>query len=336
MLLGLYHKLHGVHRPVTMKKSVIKRRKRVVPAPQTPQTPGSQMPHPVGSPDSDGRSPSADIPEQQQRGTMNPDGSINLGFRPRNESTPDPVRRTILPEPTLTIRNQNGGPQQIPTATNDLTAYSSNSNGQGHNQQQRDMLDSLSNDNRLPPMTSYPSPTQQRPSLSPNTFLSPSRKRSFSSVEPEPQSQHAPRLDEKPVLPPVQLSQTKRLSSIKSILNPGFSESDSPSNDVDIDQNRNQGQQGMRLSPALFPAGPAVTTASPSTPSSTVTHSPGPAPIPSHSPMNANSTLSSPRDPRSESERAKQERREMLQREAEKMREMLKAKERELEELAMS
>jgi len=29
---GLYHKLHGVHRPVAMKKSTIKRRKRVVPA----------------------------------------------------------------------------------------------------------------------------------------------------------------------------------------------------------------------------------------------------------------------------------------------------------------
>ncbi|KAI4273664.1 MAG: hypothetical protein L6R38_006293, partial [Xanthoria sp. 2 TBL-2021] len=29
---GLYHKLHGVHRPMTMKKSIIKRRKRVVPA----------------------------------------------------------------------------------------------------------------------------------------------------------------------------------------------------------------------------------------------------------------------------------------------------------------
>ena len=30
--IGLYYKLHGSHRPVTMKKSVIKRRKRVVPA----------------------------------------------------------------------------------------------------------------------------------------------------------------------------------------------------------------------------------------------------------------------------------------------------------------
>ena len=26
-IIGLYHKLHGVHRPVTMKKSIIKRRK---------------------------------------------------------------------------------------------------------------------------------------------------------------------------------------------------------------------------------------------------------------------------------------------------------------------
>lgn len=32
MTAGLYHKLHGSHRPVAMKKSTIKRRKRVVPA----------------------------------------------------------------------------------------------------------------------------------------------------------------------------------------------------------------------------------------------------------------------------------------------------------------
>jgi hypothetical protein len=45
------------------------------------------------------------------------------------------------------------------------------------------------------------------------------------------------------------------------------------------------------------------------------------------------SAPSSGRDAQSESERAKIERREMLQREAEKMREALKAKERELAEL---
>src|SRR5271170_1999298 len=31
MPAGLYHKLHGSHRPVAMKKSMIKRRKRVIP-----------------------------------------------------------------------------------------------------------------------------------------------------------------------------------------------------------------------------------------------------------------------------------------------------------------
>jgi hypothetical protein len=49
-----------------------------------------------------------------------------------------------------------------------------------------------------------------------------------------------------------------------------------------------------------------------------------------------NSALSSARDPASESEKSKLERREMLQREAERMREALKAKERELAELGMS
>jgi len=48
------------------------------------------------------------------------------------------------------------------------------------------------------------------------------------------------------------------------------------------------------------------------------------------------SALSSARDPVSESERGKFERREMLQREAERMREALKAKERELAELGMT
>ena len=48
------------------------------------------------------------------------------------------------------------------------------------------------------------------------------------------------------------------------------------------------------------------------------------------------SALSSGRDPQSESERSKSERREMLQREAERMREALKAKERELAELGLT
>ncbi|OCT44982.1 GATA factor SREP [Cladophialophora carrionii] len=51
---GLYHKLHGSHRPVQMKKSTIKRRKRVVPAyPDAPrpatQQPASASPEPTAS-----------------------------------------------------------------------------------------------------------------------------------------------------------------------------------------------------------------------------------------------------------------------------------------------
>lgn len=37
VLLGLYYKLHGIHRPVTMKKGEIKRRKRVMPSSITDQ-----------------------------------------------------------------------------------------------------------------------------------------------------------------------------------------------------------------------------------------------------------------------------------------------------------
>ncbi|PSK38072.1 hypothetical protein B9Z65_1263 [Elsinoe australis] len=53
---GLYYKLHGVHRPVQMKKSEIKRRKRVVPAVQDQNhayqtSPMHQQPHSFTTPD---------------------------------------------------------------------------------------------------------------------------------------------------------------------------------------------------------------------------------------------------------------------------------------------
>src|SRR2546423_15470131 len=58
---GLYYKLHGSHRPVAMKKSTIKRRKRVVPAypDVTPQTdPPTTHRHVSASPDSPSMPPS--------------------------------------------------------------------------------------------------------------------------------------------------------------------------------------------------------------------------------------------------------------------------------------
>lgn len=260
-----------------MKKSVIKRRKRVVPAAQGTQAAGMDGGSAsIGSPESEHASPPA---ESAPRGSINPDGSVNLGFRMRN-----------LPDPT---RGQNG--QQLPNS--DLTAYASTSS-QSHSHEHHD---SLSNDNRLPPITSYPSPSQNRSSLSPNSFLSPSRKRSFSATEIE---QQQPSLSD-PNSSNIHPTNPKRLSSIKSILNPGFSDNE-------------QSERNDRRSPTRYPA-----VGSPSMSSGYAT-----------SP--ANSAPSSGRDAQSESERAKLERREMLQREAEKMREALKAKERELAELGMN
>jgi GATA-binding protein len=264
---GLYYKLHGVHRPVAMKKSIIKRRKRVVPA-----GPGGQAPE-VGvasnsmeSPESDRTSPES----PDMRGTSNPDGSINLGFRPRDEG------RTQLPQPTSTAR---GG--------NDLAAYASFSNS-GNTYEHPD---SLNNENRLPPMTAYPSPKPGRVSLSPSTFLSPSHKRSFSSLDTEQQ--------ETTNLEPN--AQPKRLSSIKSILNPGSS-----------DFRESGGSRGSdRLSPNRYSAMNS----------------------PSYGPSPTNDGDGSSRDVQSDGERKKVEKRELLQREAERMREALKAKERELEEM---
>ncbi|KAH9218135.1 hypothetical protein DL95DRAFT_423672 [Leptodontidium sp. 2 PMI_412] len=273
---GLYYKLHGVHRPVTMKKSVIKRRKRVVPASQGTQA-SEIASTTMGSPEPDLPSPS----EEAARGTINPDGSVNLGLRIRDDQG-----RSLLPDPVQSSRGQNG-------LTSDLTAYSSSSHSHTH-----DRSDSLNNENRLPPMTSYP-PAHQRPSVSPHSFLSPSRKRSFSTTEMEQ-------------LPPISdntnasSTQPKRLSSIKSILNPGYTD---PESDIRSER-RSPGQYRGSQSPNLGYASSSGT-------------------------GGTSREREREREQQSESDRSKMERREMLKLEAERMREALKAKERELEELGM-
>lgn len=274
-----------------MKKSVIKRRKRVVPAGQGAQNSGFDMSRQVtNSPESDHPSPE----EGDQRGTVNPDGSINLGFRLRN----DPGR--ALPEP---IRTQNRQQQHSPS---DLTVYASASNLSNQN------FESLHNDNRLPPMTSYPPPiqTSNPGSVSPSSFLSPSRKRSISAVDANDATSSADS-NSNPTQP-------KRLSSIKSILNPGFIDNEANS---ETDPSLRRGDD--RLSPSRY-----SNVASPSL-SSVSAHA--------TSPLGGGigSVPASGKDAVSETDRAKAERREMLQREAEKMREALKAKERELAELGL-
>ncbi|KAG4419025.1 hypothetical protein IFR04_007801 [Cadophora malorum] len=279
---GLYYKLHGVHRPVTMKKSVIKRRKRVVPASQGTQA-SEVASTTMGSPEPDHPSPLEEAP----RGSINPDGSVNLGLRLRDDQG-----RSLLPDPLQSSRGQNG-------LSSDLTAYSSSSHTHPHDHSHSD---SLNNENRLPPMTSYPPPSHQRPSVSPNSFLSPSRKRSFSTTEMEQ-------------LPPIadttnaSSTQPKRLSSIKSILNPGYTD---PESDMYGERRSPGGYRGSQ-SPNLGYASSSGTGRT----------------------SNEREREREGREQLSESERNKMERREMLKLEAERMREALKAKERELEELGM-
>lgn len=250
----------------------------------------------MGSPESDDqRSPRATTPEQQ-RGSINADGSVNLGFRRR--SVDNGNQMTLLPEPPSMMRSQSGRPQHPSSAP---MAYTSTSSLQAPYPQP--VVSSLTDENRLPPLTSYSSTDQRRPSLSPNSFLSPSRKRSFSAAETE--ASNPPQTINTTSLPPPD-SGSKRLSSIKSILNPA--------------------QQGSPTQTDASNLDPILRAPKPSPPPTQYANMPSPAPSQGTSPDTMNETDR-------HRERAKLERRAELQREAERMRELLKAKERELEEL---
>ncbi|KZL69264.1 gata zinc finger [Colletotrichum incanum] len=275
---GLYYKLHGVHRPVTMKKSIIKRRKRVIPSSfggewteEMLEGSETQSLAPEGSP---------------ERGTMNEDGSINLGFRRREDNT-----MAMLPDPNLR-QNRQGSP--LPS--HDLAAYQSSSSRTSH-----PYPGSLNDDNRLAPITSLTAGGERQSSLSPASFLSPSRKRSL-SAEGNPPGDGGP-------------DTSKRLSSIKSILNP-TSADDSPAYHSGSDDAAEHYARS-----AMSPAASAPSPGSYSNTHSTPLPSPGPS-----------SQTSNP-GYRPETERVKAEKRAALVREAERMREMLAAKERELAEL---
>lgn len=242
-----------------------------MPAAQADQAPIDVASNSMGSPESDRPSP-----ESEMRGSTNPDGSMNLGFRNREDV------RTQLPNPTA--GRQNGG---LPSS--DLMAYSSTSSShyQGN---MHDPNDSLNNENRLPPMASYPSPTQGGLSLSSHAFLSPSHKRSFSSLDTEERDKMGER----------EKTQPKRLSSIKSILNPGSEEFPDSA-----------GSGGGR-SPGRYPA------------VNNYASNPNPQQLLGGGGMSTS---------QNEKDRAKLKKKEVLQAETRRMREALMAKERELEEM---
>lgn len=255
-----------------MKKATIKRRKRVIPAGEEEEVDGLSQ---AGDGQVQGREP--------EKGSVNADGSVNLGFR-RNAPQPMAIEPQT-PANAGPSGHSHGQPSPL-SSSSDLAAY--------HQQslRPRNMPHSLNDDNRLPPITSMTAPgalVDRQSSISPASFLSPARKRSFSSADNEPRYSEDGGSDN-----------PKRLSSIKSILNPC---------------SQNGARRDDRHDYSLPPLrSPGTTIASAPSPGMYSTRDPTPA-------------LS---DTYGESDLAKADRRAALQREAEKMREMLAAKEREL------
>lgn len=234
---------------------------------------------PEGTPSERADSPPSESEKPKERGSVNPDGSVNLGLQRRQET---PL--TLVPE-TVLMQNR----QMSPLPSTDLEQYH-----QGQHHQTKHVPESLTNENRLAPLTSIPMPHDRESSLSPATFLSPSTKRTFTAAEMETQSEG---------------DQPKRLSSIKSILNPPVT---SPPPE-DASERR----------PPIF-----------TTPSSTAASTPSPGTYPSVYQTPAPQQLPSPQGSLGrEGGRSKAEKRAMLEREREMMRELLAAKERELAEL---
>lgn len=264
-----------------MKKATIKRRKRVIPASQEEE---QEQDESVEDLQGQEKTP--------ERGTENEDGSINLGLRRRPEH---PL--TIEPEPVMRPAGRHS-PLPLPLAS-DLAAYHQ------HGGFTRNTPSSLGEGGRLPPMTSMGSAMSDRQSsMSPASFLSPRRKRSFSATETETGSVADGGHDG-----------AKRLSSIKSILNPAAGhDGRSMSGPGGIDRGDYTLPPLRSCRPVMVPSGGPV-------PSVTMEPTPG--------------RSSEPHGPRDlgDAERYKLERRLAVQKEADRIREMLAAKERELMEL---
>lgn len=188
MEAGLYHKLHGVHRPVAMKKSIIKRRKRVVPA--TQESEAGHALHvtsfPVSAP------PNSHFPE-------------HLDTRHQPDS-PGPDLTDPVP---VDIRNHLDyhAPHDSHPLGVDFTGYRMD-------QQRRPSSRERQEHGNLPlPSIHEPStlgsPPELQRTLTP--YAGPSKKRSFSDAQLHPPASATP-----------DSPRPNRLSSISSLLNPAY------------------------------------------------------------------------------------------------------------------
>ncbi|KAG6008022.1 hypothetical protein E4U54_008760 [Claviceps lovelessii] len=255
-----------------MKKATIKRRKRVIPAAQDEEM-----------------TDVADLPEAHrmertpERGTENDDGSINLGVRRRQEHYT--VNIGLAP-----AENRSSGQAYSLPLASDLAAYHQGS-GRSHQVYGYD-----TEENRLPPISLRAVLSDRQSSVSPASFLAPQRKRSFSAAGSDTGSNAD-----------FGQESSKRISSIKSILNPSSGDG--------IDRCGSTHMDDYTLPPLRSAGGLPV--------ARTQSISPGVG-------------ISRDMDEQGEQarlDRIKAERRLALQKEADRMREELAAKERELMEL---
>ncbi|KAG6023070.1 hypothetical protein E4U41_002094 [Claviceps citrina] len=255
-----------------MKKATIKRRKRVIPAAQD-----------EAMDDVADSSETHHMERTPERGTENDDGSINLGVRRRQEQ--HAVSIALAPP----ANRSNGQISSLPMAS-DLAAYHQR-NGQSHTS-----YGYGGEENRLAPMSSRPAVSDGQLSIWPASFLSQQRKRSFSATETNTGSS----ADFGP-------DSAKRVSSIRSILN--------PSSGDDIDRCGSADMDDYTLPPLRSSGGLLV------------------AQMQRVSPDVGASKGMQEQGDGGEMERIKAARRLILRKEAERMREELAAKERELMEL---
>ena len=256
---GLYYKLHGVHRPVAMKKSIIKRRKRVVPATQEQESNVHLTAFRVSTSPNSHYSESMDL---RHHGQDSPSADLNGSGHHEYRQHMDHQQHHYDPPPIGV----------------DFTGYQIDQPHHAHFP-----LPGIRD-----PSVRHPSSPESQRTLSP--FIPPaSRKRSFSDAQLE-----------KPSSSPSESGRTNRLSSISSILNP----------------TRRQPADDMPIDPSLSGIGQL-----PPRQSSQLPHIPPqhqqPHPIPSENRG----------DPGGWDRR---ERKARLRREAEQLREILKANEREL------
>ncbi|KAK1146004.1 GATA type transcriptional activator of nitrogen-regulated proteins [Aspergillus melleus] len=272
---GLYYKLHGCYRPTTMKKTIIKRRKRVVPALRESSPTGATHSS-NGSSASPEASPAALAHGHEDHYRYySSEPMDHYGHMPDRVSPHAHRPFGFAPPPV------------------DFTGFSSGTVSLPHHPPPPRLLEP----DRLAPSHS-PVPQFGRRSLSPNPTNP--KKRTLAETASSAEAVAIPTTLESgsnqlpPIMSSINPSPPARLSSISSILNPSGAHDES------------------RLDPSLAAL------------SRQQQHPHQPPLAPSHS---------QPLPGVTELDRFQEDRRAKLQREAEEMREMLRAKERELAEL---